>query len=54
MMGDYSSALMASDCSRSVVMSCIKEVLSDNMDKEIQCWRLEEMTRRKNALHPWL
>jgi hypothetical protein len=50
MMMDYSSVLMASDRSRSVVIGHFMKILSREIEKDIQQWCLEETSKRKNAI----
>jgi hypothetical protein len=49
-MVDYSSVLMALDCSRSAVIGHFMKILSREIKKDIQQWHLEETSKRKNTI----
>ena len=51
-LADYSSVLMATDRSRSVIMGYLMDGLSLDIEKEVQLWRLDETERRRNELRP--
>jgi hypothetical protein len=42
---DYLDALMATDCSRSAVMTHLMNHLAGDIESEIHCWRLDETTK---------
>jgi hypothetical protein len=51
---DYRVALMTMDHSRTAVMVHLMNHLSGDIEKEVEKWVKEEVTRRRNALRPRL
>jgi hypothetical protein len=51
---DYHIVLMVADCSCEVVMGHLLNHLSGFIENETEAWKLDEITKRRNALRPRL